>query len=119
MISDDDIRNALDRIARTPDGELLYLYLQIEQMGMPATPESSALLEHNGHRKFAAKLMGLMAKGIEESGGRTEPGTAGRPAIGRPIVLVRREPVAVSAGRGAARRVTADQPVPGTDAKSE
>jgi len=110
MISDDDIRKAVANIARTPEGLLLYRYLQKELMGVPTTPEAGALLEHNGHRKFAAKLMAMMAEGID-SGQRTGTGSP----TDQPVTFVAREPRAVSAGRGAGRRVTDATRVPGYD----
>ena len=84
IISEEDMREAIDRIARTHDGQLLYRYFQQSLSGVPTNANDSALREHNGRRSFAAELMGLMAKGIEESGGTD--------ASKRPIVFTRKQP---------------------------
>lgn len=68
MITDDDMKKALDRIARTRDGKLLYLYFQKTLCAV--TTSDGALPRNEGRRSFAAQLMSLMAKGIEESSGR-------------------------------------------------
>lgn len=89
MITDEDLAMAFDRVARTPDGALIYRYLQKIQMGVLADPDPSdcALRQDFGKRTFAARLMGLMAKGIDESGGRTDlPGDTR--ASGAPVVFV-------------------------------
>ncbi len=81
MITDEDIAQATDRIARTPDGELLYLYLQRIVMFVPdLSAEVCALRIDQGRRRFAADMMALMAKGIDESGGSTSTssGTGGK-----------------------------------------
>lgn len=110
MITDEDIAAALDRLAKTPDGALLYRYCQKVLMGIPPTTDSGALQSHHGERTFAAKLMSLMSKGLEESGRRPES-SSGSP--GSPVVFVTggARPVG-GAGRGAGRRVPAE---PGTE----
>lgn len=91
MISDEDIDKALDRIARTPDGELLYRHFQKTMMGMlpDHAPDESALRTEHGRRRFAAELMAKMAKGIDESGGRTDSSSR---ASERTVVFRAREP---------------------------
>lgn len=92
MIDDDDIKQAFDRIARTADGETIYRYFQKRLMGTLAdhAPEDSALRSEHGMRRFAAELMSMMAKGIDESGGRsTSPGDR---ATERTVVFRAREP---------------------------
>jgi|SRR5581483_395561 len=99
MTAEDDIRKAIASIARSPEGAELYLYLQRELMSLPPSAEASALQEHTGHRKFAAKLMALMREGIE-SGGTS--GSGNYTDERRPVSLPRREPVATRR-RGSAR----------------
>ena len=68
-VTDEQVKDALQRIARTPDGEVLYRFLQKELMGVLSSGASEgAFREHNGRRSFASTLMGLMADGIETSG---------------------------------------------------
>lgn len=77
MIDDNDIAQAFDRIARTPDGETIYRHFQKRLMGTLAdhAPEDSALRTEHGMRRFAAELMAMMARGIDESDGRnSSPG---------------------------------------------
>lgn len=70
MISDDDMKKALDAIARTHDGELLYRYLQKQlcAVASDAAVREGALPGLEGRRRFAAELMAHMAEGIRESG---------------------------------------------------
>jgi hypothetical protein len=87
MIDVQEIYRAIDRIARTPDGELLYRYLQREALSLPPDAASDgALREHSGRRRFALDLMACMAKGIDERAGRrsndsTPDGIAEQPAV--------------------------------------
>lgn len=87
-INDEDMKAALDRIARTADGYIMFCYFQTLRMGFLHDPDPSpgALRENNAHRKFASEIIGLMSKGIEESG-RSIPGRD------RPIIVVRSGPV--------------------------
>ena len=91
-IADKDIREALDRIARTRDGEILYLYLQMTRMAVPGSSDPGVLQTAHGGRIFARDLMGMMGEGI--SGGRDGNSE-------RPIVFNGRNPADVN------RRVTA------------
>lgn len=86
IISDDDFEKAIDRFSRTADGRVVYCWLQNVLCDVITTSEDGALRENNGERRFAAKLMGHMAKGIEESGGRDN----------QPIVFNKRHAGAVS-----------------------
>lgn len=95
MIADEDLAKAIDRLAHTPDGHLLYRYLQKILMGVLAgAPGESALTRNEGRRSLAAELMGLMAKGIDESGSTDTP--ADTRASERPVVFVTRGAVAVN-----------------------
>lgn len=112
MITDEDMAKALDRIAHTADGQLLYRYLQKTLLGVLAGPtEAGALNFDNGRRTFASQLMGHMAKGIDESGGSAADG---RPSE-RSVTFARVQPRVVAQSRGAGRRITADTHVPGYD----
>jgi hypothetical protein len=100
-ITDVQIKEALDRIAMTNDGKLLYLYCQQERMRItPPSIDERALPRFEGRRSFAADLMALMGEGIAASGG-----SAGN----TPIVLAKREPARVS-GKQSAREWLAAQP---------
>ena len=113
MITDEEFHRAWDRIARTGDGVLIYLHLQKRLMATAANETESALLMDHGERRFASQLIGLMAKGIEESGGSSgTPSDGGRQE--RPIVLTVRGPVAVKR-HGSGRLIDPDQPVEGWD----
>ena len=96
MIDDEQLKLAIDRIARTADGELLYRYLQKTLMGVLAEhgPADCALRTEHGRRRFAADLMAMMAKGIDESGGRSDTDTGGKSSE-RTVIFRAREPVAV------------------------
>ncbi|MDB6085547.1 MAG: hypothetical protein JWN43_3428 [Gammaproteobacteria bacterium] len=115
-INDTRLIEAIDRIARTPDGRSLYLFLQRRMMAVCTSEEASALYRSEGERTFAARLIGLMATGMAESGGRTSSsgGTGGDTE--QPIVFAVPKPVAVGGPRGAGRRITEHTRVPGWDA---
>ena len=112
MIEDKRFHASIDAIARTDDGRLLYLFLQKRLMGVPTAISDGALYSDLGERTFAAKLIGLMAKGIAESGGRNDKSEHRQPDE-QPIVFAVRRPVAVADRHGAKRRVNADTVVPG------
>jgi hypothetical protein len=100
-ISTDDLRKALDRIARTQDGILLYRHLQKIRLGLaPPASTGRALRHFEGYRNCAADLMAHMAEGIGNGSGAVVTFSIAR---GAPV----------SASRGAGRRVTADTIVPG------
>lgn len=95
-VEDEHLRGAIDRISRTPDGRMLYLFLQKTLSSFPVTDGSvDALRDHNGRRMFAHDLMAIMAAGIRETHGGRDP-TDG------PITFAGPKPVAVS-GRTSAR----------------
>lgn len=109
MITDQDLRNAWDRMSRTSDGELVYLYLQKQLCGILETHDSGALQRNEGRRSLARDLMAMMAGGIEGSvGQRANPAD-------KPVVFAVRQPVETRASRGTRRRVTEDSKVPGWD----
>ena len=107
MITNEEINKALDRIARTEDGYLLYLYFQ-KTLCAITTDETvnCALPFKEGRRKLAAELMSLMAQGIEQSG---RPSNA-------PVTFAVAGARAISRPSGAGRRVTLDTAIPGYDA---
>jgi hypothetical protein len=105
---------AIDRIARTPDGRMQYLWLQRKMMEVRELNDPCALSADHGERRFAARLLGLMATGISESGGRTS--SSGTPGdTEQPIVLAVPQPVDARGTRGAGRRITEHTFVPGWD----
>jgi hypothetical protein len=116
-ISDEQFRNAIDRLARTEDGRTLYLFLQRSLMAVPNFADDGPLRTHHGERMFAAKLIGLMGKGIQDSGGRTDSTGSSSSFSEQPIVFAVAGPRAVSEHRGAGRRVTADTVVAGWNDK--
>jgi hypothetical protein len=109
-----EVEDSLDRIAMTADGRNLYIFLQRRVMTVTPVSKSGALRTDQGERSFAAKLIGLMAKGIAESGGRASS-SGGNDGAEQPVVLPVSGARAVSGPRGAGRRITADTHVPGWD----
>ena len=99
-IDSQDFIDALDRIARTEDGVILYRFLQKTLCGV--TYDTRVLPTNEGKRMFASQLMGLMAKGISTHDRRDAVVTfslgSGRANNARPA---------------GGRRVTADSFVPG------
>ena len=95
MIDDEQLNQALDRIARSADGELLYRYCQKTLMGTLAEhiPADGALWTEHGRRRFAAELMAKMAKGIAESGGQRRNSDS---SAERTVVFAARQPGASS-----------------------
>jgi hypothetical protein len=106
---------AIDRIARSPDGRSLYLYLQRRLMAVAISDDPSALNSDNGERRFAARLIGLMATGMAESGGRTGSSDSGPSGEQQPIVFAVAKPVTLGGPRGAGRLIGPDTRVPGYD----
>lgn len=90
MITEKDMQAAVDRIARTGDGELLFRWLQLKLMEIVYSVDPSTLLVQSGERIFASRLIAAMRIGIDESAGRTS--SDGKPSE-RPIVIGRREPI--------------------------
>lgn len=112
MISDDELLRAIERIALTPDGELLYRFLQRTAQSVLVDPgqDVGALWMNEGGRKFALDLMKRMAKGIDERGRRTDnPGTLDRTE--QPVAFAVAKPVDVSRARPSIRdRLAASDP---------
>ncbi|MGD1017293.1 MAG: hypothetical protein ABR863_12775 [Roseiarcus sp.] len=73
-VTKEDLDLAIDRIARTPDGVTLYLYLQKILCGVVTDNSERSLQQDHGRRSFARDLMALMADGIALSD-RTRPVT--------------------------------------------
>lgn len=98
-ITHEDLAAALDRIAMTPDGGLLYAYLQKMAIALPEgdDPTDSALRADFGRRSLAHRMMGLMARGIDESGGRTDDSTGLGKRSDRPVVFLTSKPANVGA----------------------
>ena len=114
-ISEKLMHEAIDRLARTPDGRVLYLYCQRRMMALTTTGDIGTLQRSEGERTFAARLIGLMATGISESGGRTSSGSSTGDTSEQPIVFAVPKPRAVGGPRGAGRRITEHTRVPGYD----
>ena len=110
-LSDEAMAEAIDRIARSADGQILYRFLQRSLMAVPSVTSKGALRAHHGERSFASRLMGLMSKGIAESGGRTSSSGSTE----QPIVFALAKPVDTRGARGAGRRITEHTRVPGYD----
>jgi hypothetical protein len=115
-ITEEQFREAIDRLARTPDGGLLYLYLQRRLMAISTATDGGALRVDAGERQFASRLIGLMAKGMQERGGRTGSNDDTSSGSARPIVFAVGGPRSTggSTGRGTRRRVPTG-PVTGWD----
>jgi hypothetical protein len=58
--------DAWDRLARTPDGLIIYRHLQRLVLGTEPAGNDSALPRLEGRRRLAADLMGFMADGIRD-----------------------------------------------------
>jgi hypothetical protein len=110
-ISDEELLQALDRIARTPDGALLYLYFQRAVLELFRDPSANngALRAHEGRRNFAAELMGRMARGIDESGRATTSQRTGY-TTERPVVFRTAGNTAGKSRLSVRERIAADDP---------
>ena len=95
-------RNAIDLIARTPEGKLLHRYLRRVLEAVFDIESESTLRVSQGRRTLARDLMRLMAEGIEATSDRSD-GNADKP-----ILTGGRKPIDTSGGqrRGVARRVS-------------
>jgi hypothetical protein len=111
-----EIVDAIDRIAMTPDGHNLYVFLQRRLMKLPDPNARGALRANLGERTFASELIGLMAKGIAESVNRTSSTASGAE---QPVVVSSAEPRAVPGSRGAGRRIGPEDRVAGWDRTPE
>jgi hypothetical protein len=68
MIENKEMQEAIDRIARTPDGLLLYRLLQKVLCGTVAVQHDHCALQfHEGRRTLARDLMAFMSEGIAEN----------------------------------------------------
>jgi hypothetical protein len=94
-VDDELLDKAIDRIARTSDGAMLYLFLQKALSAVPLDTSGYALPQNHGRRSFASELMAKMAAGIRDAHG-------GRDPTDSPITFAVREPVKL-AGRESAR----------------
>ena len=107
IVTDEQLAEAADRIARTQDGQLLYLYLQKVLLGVTAQAMSDCALQRNeGRRSFASELMGFMAEG-QRSGSAVS------------VTFSLAGPRAVSRSRGIGRRISADTRIAGWDTDAE
>jgi hypothetical protein len=108
---------AIDRIARTPDGAALYVFLQRRLMSISIADSDGALRQDQGERTFAAKLISVMAKGIYESGGRSgiTGSNLGPSGSEQPVVVPSPRAVRVDRSAGGTRRIGPDTRVPGYD----
>ncbi len=108
---------AIDRIARTPDGAALYVFLQRRLMSILPSDSEGALRSDEGERRFAAKLISVMAKGIFESGGRSgiTGSSVGPGGSEQPVVVPSPRAVRVDRGAGSTRRIGPNTRVPGWD----
>jgi len=101
MIDGQDIKDAWDRIARTPDGLLIYRHLQRILMGT-AGLDDSALPRLEGRRRLAADLMAFMSEGIADNDRAC-------------VTFAVAKPVATGGTRGAGRRIGPEHFVAGYD----
>jgi hypothetical protein len=109
-----EIEASIDRIAMSPDGANLYIFLQRKLMKVIDPNSRGALRANLGERIFASELIGLMARGIAESVNRTSSsGSSG--GAEQPVVLPTGKPVSTGGPRGAGRRITEHTHVPGWD----
>lgn len=121
MITDAQMHAAWDRVARTEDGHTIYLHLMRRLMAISTADSGGALRLDQGERTFAAKLIGLMATGIRESGGRnTSTDGSGGISPDQPITFAVAGPRAVSGpARGTRRRGPFAYPEPDTGADED
>jgi hypothetical protein len=103
MIENKEMQEAIDRIARSADGLLLYRLLQKVLCGTVAAPtQEGALQFHEGRRTLARDLMAYMAEGIADNDRAC-------------VTFAVAKPTSIAGTRGAGRRVTADTYVAGYD----
>jgi hypothetical protein len=113
-ITDQHFEEAIERIAGTADGQLLYLYLQRRLMKLPPNLDDGPLRADLGERMFASRLIGLMAKGMQERGGRTGSSDTSSGSA-RPIVFAVAGSRVASTSPGGTRRRGPSGPVSGWD----
>jgi hypothetical protein len=66
-VGNDDLDEAIKRIGLTPDGEMLYLWLQRILTGVVHATDSGALQVEHGKRSLATELMHALSAGIDET----------------------------------------------------
>lgn len=108
------LKEAMTRIGRTPDGRILYLFLQKVLMGIPSESgpdDCGALRINHGRRILASEIRNLLSEGVKQ----VDPGIDERP-----VIFAATQPVALSkpGTRGARRRVSEPGTEPGTSAES-
>lgn len=70
-MTDQITKDAIDQIARTANGQVLYHYLQKILSEICHDPDVGALRHHEGRRSLALDLMTLMGEGIDVGRGST------------------------------------------------
>jgi hypothetical protein len=99
-----DLEEAWDRVARTPDGLIIYRHLQRIRLGLaPDNAPDSALPLLEGRRSLAAYLMAFMTEGIGVNDRACITFAVAKPVDTR------------SAQRGAGRRIGPEHFIPGYD----
>src|SRR5215469_18109043 len=93
-------KDAWDRLARTPDGLVIYRHLQ--RIRQALATDMSALPTFEGRRSLAADLMAFMSDGIRDYDRACVTYTIAKPAAARGT-------------RGAGRRIGPEHFVPGYD----
>jgi hypothetical protein len=105
MIENKEMQEAIDRIARTADGILLYRLLQKVLCGTVAAQSDHGALQFNeGRRTLARDLMAFMSEGIAENDRACVTFAVAKP-----------ERTDQRASRGAGRRIGPEHFVPGYD----
>ena len=112
ILDEDHIKEAIQRIARTPDGQVFRIALQRAMMAIEPSPDSGALQVFEGGRRFASQIASAMDAAIAGEA------LDGQRIADRPIVIVAKRPVHTGAGGGARRRVQRD-PAAGRPAADE
>ncbi|HEY1433070.1 MAG TPA: hypothetical protein VGF39_15800 [Stellaceae bacterium] len=70
IINDKDMRDALNRVGLTPDGEILYVWLQWRLLELANSLEPGALQANEGARILATELMRCLSAGVAEDHAR-------------------------------------------------
>lgn len=97
-----EIEDAIGRIALTPDGRLLYRYLQLKLMDLSPT-HLGALPMHEGRRSLAHDIKSLMDRELSKAG--PERDRSGTHDPDQPAVIEPGRPISTGSPRGAGRRV--------------
>lgn len=67
MITDEQLREAVMRVGRTADGEMLYLWCQRLLCRVLHTDDDGALRLEQGRRLLASEIMGMLSRGLQET----------------------------------------------------